>query len=365
MAERSIEQRAAFDRIRYAQGWEDADVLLGALAERKGGRFLSIAAAGDNALALLLLDPKEVVAADLSEAQLECLRLRIAAYRELDQGAFLEFIGARDSGRRASLFDAVLARLDEASRAFWNAQRQAVIAHGAGNVGKFEDYFRLFRRWVLPLVHSRRTVRDVFVARAPAARHEFFEARWNTWRWRLMTALFFSKFAMGRLGRDPAFFDHVEGNAAAHVRRKVRFAAVEQDPSHNPHMRAILLGTQDETLPLAWRAESHGIIRDRLDRLTLVKGPVDHAAHGPFDGFNLSDIFEYMTPDQMQAVYQRLLAMAAPHARFVYWNMMVPRRASGPVAERVMRLADLENRLKRLDKAFFYRDLVIEEARAL
>ncbi|HXC65465.1 MAG TPA: DUF3419 family protein, partial [bacterium] len=52
--------------IRYASVWEDADVLCQALAPvAKGGRLLSIASAGDNALALLTLGPSRVVAADM------------------------------------------------------------------------------------------------------------------------------------------------------------------------------------------------------------------------------------------------------------------------------------------------------------
>ena len=44
----SIDQRASFEAVRYAQAWEDADVLLGAFHNRPGQRFLSICAAGDN-----------------------------------------------------------------------------------------------------------------------------------------------------------------------------------------------------------------------------------------------------------------------------------------------------------------------------
>ena len=44
--------RADFSTIRYAQVWEDADILLAALAPREGDVHLSIASAGDNVLAL-------------------------------------------------------------------------------------------------------------------------------------------------------------------------------------------------------------------------------------------------------------------------------------------------------------------------
>jgi len=358
----SIDQRARFDVIRYARAWEDADVLLSAFQSRPGQRFLSICAAGDNVLALLLLDPKEIVAADLSPAQIACLQLRIAAYRNLSHAEFLELIGVRLSTRRGELLTLVLENCDRETQSFWRAQAADVVRYGAGNIGKFENYFRLFRRYVLPLIHARKTVESVFVARDFSARTDFFERCWNNRRWKLATSLFFSRRVMGWLGRDPAFFDHVEGSAGAHVRRKVRFAAVDQDPSKNPYMRHILAGTNDETLPTAWRAEHFETIAERLDRITLVLGAVDKSDLGLFDGFNLSDIFEYMSEPETAEVYGRLLQQAAPGARLVYWNMMAPRSAPAAYSGRVSRLTELETRMKLIDKAFFYADLVIEEA---
>ena len=69
--------------VRYAQCWEDADILLAALDLRPGARCLSIASAGDNTLALLTCAPSRVVALDLSAPQLACLELRVSAFRRL------------------------------------------------------------------------------------------------------------------------------------------------------------------------------------------------------------------------------------------------------------------------------------------
>jgi len=358
---RSIDQRARFDTIRYARAWEDADVLLGAMRPGKGQRFLSICAAGDNVLALLLLDPEQVVAADLSPAQIACLKLRLAAFGRLSHEEFLELIGVRASARRGELLNNVLAECDPETKAFWHELASDVVQFGAGNLGKFENYFRLFRSYILPLIHSRKTIESVFVVRDREARDRFFDACWNNRRWKLATSLFFSKTVMGWLGRDPAFFDHVEGSAGAHVRRKVRFAAVDQEPRRNPYMRHILTGTNDEALPTAWRKENYETIAGRLDRVTLVTGPIDKVDMGEFDGFNLSDIFEYMSEAETEEVYGRLLERARPGARMVYWNMMAPRSAPAAYAGRVRRLPDLEASMKQLDKAFFYADLIIEE----
>jgi S-adenosylmethionine-diacylglycerol 3-amino-3-carboxypropyl transferase len=363
MAQADIAGRARFDLIRYAQLWEDADVLLPALGDVAGGTLVSICAAGDNALAMLTLDPARVVAVDLSQAQLQCLRLRIAAMRVLEQPEFLELMGSRPTDRRGALFDRVLAGLEPEPRAFWAAQREGVLAHGAGGVGKFERYFRIFRQYLLPLVHSRRTIAETFVSRPPEARARFLAERFTTWRWRLLLNLFFSRTVMGRMGRDAAFFDHVDGSPAAHVARRIRHAAVDLDPADNPFLHWILTGTHGAALPMPWRPGPYGVIRDRLDRLDLRHGPLEAFGEGGerADGFNLSDIFEYMPPAVAAQVYDGLLRVANPGARLVYWNMMAPRRVPEALQGRVRTLADLEARLKAQDKAFFYSDFVIEE----
>ncbi|MRU16341.1 DUF3419 family protein [Roseovarius sp. A21] len=360
-----IESRAAFDHIRYAQLWEDADVLTQGLGEQAGQTLVSICSAGDNALAMLTLDPAKVVVVDLSPAQIACLRVRIGAYRALSHAEFLELMGSRPSARRGALLARACEGLDAETRAFWEDLAPEVEAHGLGGVGKFERYFRIFRRWLLPLVHSRRTIAAIFEPRDPEAREEFFDKRFNTWRWRLLMRVFFSRFVMGRMGRDKAFFDHVEGSPAQHVARRLRHAGVGTDPSQNPYLHWIMTGTHGPALPMAWREEHFEVIRDRLGRLDIRPGSLEafvstgEKAHG----FNLSDIFEYMSPDVFAQVYGTILGASAPGARLVYWNMMAPRRVPKVYADRVESLSDLEDRLKAQDMAFFYSDFVVEEVR--
>src|SRR5690348_11586957 len=93
-------QHADFSQIRYAQCWEDADVLVEALKLAPGAECLSIASAGDNTLALLTRHSKRVVAVDLTPAQLASLELRVAAYRELAHRELLELLGSRPSPNR-------------------------------------------------------------------------------------------------------------------------------------------------------------------------------------------------------------------------------------------------------------------------
>jgi S-adenosylmethionine-diacylglycerol 3-amino-3-carboxypropyl transferase len=361
-----IAGRASFADIRYAQLWEDADVLLLGLNTKPGATLVSICSAGDNALAMLTLDPAKVIVVDLSPAQIECLNIRIAAIRLLDHVAFLELMGSRPSSRRALLLDRVAAALPDASQRFWASLRDDVVAQGLGGVGKFERYFRVLRRYLLPLVHSRATIDALLVARPRSERERFLRERWNTWRWRLLLRVFCSRFIMGRLGRDPAFFDHVEGSTAEHVARRIVHAGVDLDPADNPYLHWILTGTHGGALPLPFREEHFATIRGRLDRLDIRNCALETfcSTGEKADGFNLSDIFEYMSVEAFEAVYGALIGAARPGARLVYWNMMVPRRVMPAYAPRVRRVVDAEARGKAMDKAFFYSDFVVEEVLA-
>lgn len=364
MADR-IEHRARFDLVRYANVWEDAEVLRDALAPAPGKRILSIASAGDNAFALLAAGA-EVVAADLSPAQLALIELKRAAIRRLSHEATLAFLGVQRSERdRRAVYEELERDLPERTREFWR-ERQEAVAGGVIHHGKFESYFRLFRERVLPLVHRRKTVLSLLDVRDEAGRKEFYDRTWDNLRWRLLFRLFFSRFAMGRLGRDPEFFRYVEGSVAERILGRVEYALTVLPVHTNPYVEYILTGRFRTALPLYLRPEVFASLKGNLDRLILFEGPIEKAAEthrdGGFDGFNLSDIFEYLDPPTSVGVYGRLLETAHPGARFAYWNMLVPRRLAESFPGRVRPLGAEAKVLFARDLAFFYSAFILEEA---
>jgi S-adenosylmethionine-diacylglycerol 3-amino-3-carboxypropyl transferase len=361
MADR-IESRARFDLIRYANVWEDAEVLCAALQPAEGKRILSIASGGDNAFALLA-SGAEVVAADLSAAQLALVELKRAAMRSLSQPRMLAFLGFGEAGGeidRLAIYAGLEAQLPEEARAYWRSQ-EAAIRDGVGHAGKFERYFRLLRERLLPLLHRRSTVLDLMAERDEAARTAFYRERWDNLRWRLLFRIFFSRFVMGRLGRDPEFFRYVEGSVAERILTRVEYALTRLPNHANPYLEAILTGGFRRALPLYLRPEVYPHVQRHLDRLILFQGPIDAACEASrFDGFNLSDLFEYLDPEASAAVYARLVEASRPGARLAYWNMLVPRRlaASHP---RARHLEEESRRLFARDYAFFYSAFVLDE----
>jgi S-adenosylmethionine-diacylglycerol 3-amino-3-carboxypropyl transferase len=362
--------RADFSRIRYAQVWEDADVLLGALEVQPTDTVLSIASAGDNALALLGAGAARVIALDLNPAQLACLELRVAAYRTLTHAELLKLIGSRpavDAAERSSLYARCRAPLGEPARRFWDAHPDA-IAIGIGAAGKFENYFRLFRTRLLPLVHRRATIAALLRGGIADEREAFYRERWNTWRWRLLFKFFFSRFMMGRLGRDPAFFKYVEGSVADRILARTRHALTVLNPAENPYLHWILTGTHAAALPWALRPENFEKIRVRLDRLewhelTLEAFLERERASGrsAIDKFNLSDIFEYMSPENTAALLVRIADASRAGGRLAYWNMLAPRARPQTLAHKLRPRDDIAAPLFQQDRAFFYSALRVEE----
>ncbi len=354
-----------FTILRYAQCWEDADILVDGLDVQPGDVCLSIASAGDNTLSLLTRSPARVIAVDLNPTQIAALELRVAAYRTLGHTELLELVGSRPSAGRQSLYARCRPGLSDYARRYWDARPDAVRA-GIGGAGKFERYFAIFRRLLLPLVHRGPTVDALFAHRDPDERRHFYEEKWDTRAWRALFRIFFSEFTLGRLGRDPSFFRYAERSVADHLMGRVRHALTVLSPAANPYLRWITTGTHDGALPHALRAEHFETIRAGLDRLewhclpmeeVLGRGDVERV-----DRINFSNIFEYMSSDAHRALLSALLPRLAKGARMAYWNMIVPRSGAALMPDVLTRRAESDALFAR-DKAFFYSAFHVDEVR--
>lgn len=357
-------EHADFSLIRYAQCWEDADILVEALAPGPGKRCLSICSAGDNALALLAGSPDHVLAIDLSSAQLACLELRMAAFRSLQHDEMLALIGSRPSLNRLDLYRSCRHHLSAEAANFWD-ERSRIIEDGIGDAGKFESYFRLFRNSVLPLIHSRRCICQLLEPRSREERIAFYRNVWDNRRWRALFRIFFSRRLMGALGRDPAFFRYVKGSVSERILTRTYHALTELEPAENPYLNWILAGRHGKALPFTLREENFEAIRRNLDRLELRQGAIENLTEyeNSFDCFNLSDIFEYMSAENYTRELERILSLARSNARLAYWNMLAPRSRPDELADRLEPLTDLSSHLFAQDKAFFYSAFVVERVK--
>ncbi len=356
-----IENYADFSKIRYAQCWEDADVLVKGIGDISGKTVLSIASAGDNTLSLLCKNPKKIIAVDMNPAQIACLELRKAAYKRLSYEELLQFAGIKKCKRRAQLYRTLRSDLPKQYRIYWDNHHRW-IRRGFYHTGKFENYFHLFSS-MIRMIHSDTDIDLLLTPKTRPEREIFYETVWNNRRWRIFFRVFFSKRVMGRFGRDPAFFRYVQVPVAESILERARYAFVELDPSENPYLHYIMQRNYGRVLPFALREENFQMIKENIDRVEGRVCSVEEAltkGEEPFGGFNLSDIFEYMSEDAMTGLYNQILERAETGSSIVYWNMLVPRSCPKSIADRVTADNKMENELFLQDKAFFYSALHIE-----
>lgn len=354
-------------QIRYAQCWEDADILLAGLQVRTGDVCLSIASGGENSLSLLSGSPSKVVAVDCNPSQLACLELKAAAFRNLTHEEMLRFLGSQPAtaAERREAYTFCAPDLAPATARYWRENLHLLEA-GINSGGKFENYFRMFRQLLLPLIHNANTVEELCAVKSLEAQRTFYLNVWNTWRWRALFKMFFSRQVMGNAGRDPQLFKYVEGDVSARILDRVAHGLTEVSPSENPYLQWILFGEHRTALPHALRAENFASIRANLNNLQLQCVTVDeYLAQHPethIDCFNLSDIFEYMNENEYVAMLDRLAASSSDGARLAYWNMLVYRHAPTEMTDIIAHKQTAKELLAK-DKAFFYSDFVVEEVR--
>ena len=358
-----VEDYASFDLIRYAQVWEDADILIEGLNINENDNILSIASAGENSLAMLIKNPKKVYAIDLNVNQIYCSELKKIAYKFLDYDECMSLIGVFESEKRIELYDKIKEELLEDTRNYFD-KNQETLKRGIIHAGKFENYFHIFGEKVLPLIHSRKTRDELLQKKSREERIEFYDKKWNNLRWQLLFRIFFSRTVMGRLGRDKAFFRYVTVNVAEHILERTKYAITELDTSENSYLQYIINGKYDKALPAAYRKENFEIIKKNIDNLVLLSESIETFVQSDdvdyITKYNLSDIFEYMDDDQMCKIYEQMKTKSSTGTRIAYWNMLADKRISKYFDNLEYKEEESKNLLNK-DKAFFYSKFIIEE----
>ena len=342
------------DYIRYANCWEDADILLGGLDITTGDKVLSIGSAGDNSFSMLAYDPKLVVAVDINPVQLNLIELKKAAISKLNHADFLRFLGFKPSTDRWGYFLKVKEELSPELAEYWS-ERRIEIENGIIYQGKFEKYFILFHKKILPLIHTKERIKKLFEEKSAIEQEQFFNKKWNNLRWRLLFKVFFSKFVMGRFGRDPKFLKEVEVTVSDFILSQAKQHLSSVKCQHNYFLQFILTGTFNTQIPHYAREANYEKIRSRIDRITIYNGLAEEAfkEYEGFNKFNLSNIFEYMDTGLFKTVSDNLVVNGSPGAKYAYWNLMVPRYMS-KISDDLISDEELSLELDKKDKGFFY-----------
>ncbi len=349
------------DFIRYANVWEDAYILTEGLDVQAGHHVLSIASAGDNSLSLLAQGPELVVAIDVNKVQLYLTEFKKIAIKHLSLEDYEALFGFTKNGDSKDIYASIAEHLSTDCKQYWDrhmSQSSSPLLHD----GKFERYLKRFATKILPWIHGKGRVSEMFKEKSAEEQQSFYDEQWFSARWKFLFKIFFSKQIMGMLGRDPAFLKEVETNVGRTIMERAGAHLSSKAAQTNPILRYCLTGSYGDLRPYYLQPENYKSIKNNIDALQIVEGYAQDAKalYGNFDRFNLSNIFEYMDITTFKDVSKQLLSTANDGARFAYWNLMVHRLMSD-VLPKQLKKDDHCEVLKEVDHGFFYQSFWIDQ----
>jgi S-adenosylmethionine-diacylglycerol 3-amino-3-carboxypropyl transferase len=284
-------------------------------------RLVVVGSGGCTALSLLAAGAGEVVSVDRNATQHHLVELKAAAVGALAPDDALRFLGGLEAAPswRRSRFLELCPTLSPAARVYWEA-RPAAVEKGALRSGVTERFLRVVGALVRAIVHPRERILRLRTCAGIAEQQALFAAEWDTWRWRALFSLLVNRRVLER-ALDPVFFPHLPpGGLGAHFREKLEHGLRELPVAGNYFLDRMLLGgyQPDGARPRYATPEGARAVRASAARLTLVDGSMtaylqtcpDASVHG----FALSNICEWMTPPEVEALFAEIARTAVPGA---------------------------------------------------
>lgn len=342
----------AFKGLVYAQIWEDPVVDMAALAIRPGDRIVTIASGGCNALSYLVADPAAITALDLNTAHVALNRLKIAAVRHLPgHDRLRRFFVEADHAANLDDYTALLApQLDDATRRYWEGRdligrrRITGFAKGIykrGLLGQFIGMAHLIARLY------RVDPRELLAARSLAEQRKVFDEKFAPiFDRRFIRWLTDHPASLFGLGIPPAQYDALAGNErmAVILRRRLEKLACDFSIDDNYFAwQAFSRGygrTADAPVPPYLEARHYACIRERIDRIEVRHANfAEHLAaqaSTSLDCYVLLDAQDWMSDEQLTALWREIGRTARPGARVLFRTAAEPTLLPGRVPDEIL-----------------------------
>ncbi|MEP9371830.1 DUF3419 family protein [Mesorhizobium sp. KR1-2] len=325
-----------FSGLVYPQIWEDPDVDMEAMQLGEGHRVVTIASGGCNVLAYLTRSPAHVDAVDLNTAHIALNRMKLTAVAHLpSQADLFRFFGSPGNRHNSAAYDQFVApHLDRTSRAYWEKRNW----RGKRRIAAFDRNF--YRKGLLGLfiAAGHRTARlygvdvsEMMAAKTIAEQRRFFrESLEPIFRRRLVRWATSRKSSLFGLGIPPAQYDKLitsgDGTMASVLSARLEKLTCHFALKDNYFAWQALArrypAPGEAALPAYLEAGNYAAIRQNLDRVS-----VHHAnftellagkAAGSVDRFVLLDAQDWMSDEQLNALWSEISRTAAPGARAIF-----------------------------------------------
>lgn len=343
-----------FSGLVYPQIWEDPEIDMQAMALTEGHRIVTIASGGCNILAYLTRSPARIDAVDLNTAHIALNKMKLAAVRHLpSQGDLFRFFGDAGNAGNADAYDRHIApNLDPVSRHYWESRSW----RGKRRIAVFDNNFYQTGLLGFCIAMGHRVAKlygvdpsRIMEARTLRDQRRFFEeylapvfqrpmVRWATSR----------KASLFGLGIPPAQYDSLitsgDGSMA-----NVLSIRLEKLACHFP-LRNNYFAWQafarrypkpgEASLPAYLEAENYDTIRSNADRVTVHHANftelLGQKSAASVDRYILLDAQDWMTDDQLNALWTEITRTAAPGARVIFRTAAEPSLLPGRVSDALL-----------------------------
>ena len=331
-----------FRGLVYTQIWEDPEIDLEALALTPDSHVVAIASGGCNILSYLTAGPARITAVDLSRAHVALNRLKLVAASRLPSWEmFYRFFGSADDEANVAAYDRLLApHLDPESRAYWQSRRLQHFGRRRISIFARNAYRHGLLGRFIGLAHAAARLhgvdlRDLLSARTMAEQRHFFETalsplfdrravRWATG----------NRLSLYGLGIPPAQYEALAGgrDMGAVLRERVERLACGFSLNDNYFAWQAFGrgygGGEQGPLPPYLRRDQFEFVRARADRVEVMNRSVtEYLASCPEasrDRYVLLDAQDWMTDDQLNALWTEITRTARPGARVIFRTAAEP-----------------------------------------
>ncbi|MCG7507522.1 DUF3419 family protein [Mesorhizobium retamae] len=339
-----------FSGLVYPQIWEDPEIDMEAMQLGEDHRVVTIASGGCNILAYLTRSPARIDAVDLNAAHIALNRMKLAAVRHLpSQADLFRFFGAAGVEHNSAAYDRFIApNLDPVSRHYWEKRNW----RGRRRIEVFDRNFYRTGLLGLFIAAGHRTGRlfgvnptGIMAARDLAEQRRFFDEklapvfdrkllRWATSR----------KASLFGLGIPPAQYDSLitsgDGSMASVLKARLEKLACDFPLKDNYFAWQAFArrypNPGEAALPAYLEKDNHPVLKANVDRVTINHANmIEFLAGkdaGTVDRFILLDAQDWMTDDQLNALWTEITRSAAPGARVIFRTAAEPSLLPGRVS---------------------------------
>ncbi|CCV14827.1 DUF3419 family protein [Mesorhizobium sp. STM 4661] len=343
-----------FSGLVYPQIWEDPDVDMEAMQLGQGHRIVTIASGGCNILAYLTRSPERIDAVDLNAAHIALNRMKLEAVRHLpSQGDLFRFFGAADTSHNSEAYDRFIApHLDPVSRHYWERRNW----RGRRRIAVFDRNFYQTGLLGLFIAMGHRVGKffgvdpaGIMNAKTIAEQRRFFNEelapvfekpllKWATSR----------KASLFGLGIPPAQYDSLitsgDGTMASVLRARLEKLACDFPLKTNYFAWQAFArrypNPGEAALPAYLEKRNYKTIRNNVDRVAIHHANLIEflAAKdaGSVDRFVLLDAQDWMTDDQLNALWAEITRTASAGARVIFRTAAEPSLLPGRVSNSLL-----------------------------